>query len=197
MKVLSRLILNLKRLPGVGPKQAERLALHLARTPSSEVEELVSALREVKQKLRACRLCFDFTDRELCATCSDEQRDHGLLCVVEDPQDVQAIERSRGYKGLYHVLHGCLSPLDGIGPESLRVSELQGRLKDAGNQVREVILATDADTEGEATALYLAQLLKDPRLKITRIAQGIPLGGDLDYVDERTLSQALSGRREV
>jgi len=197
MKNFERVIASLKKLPGIGPKQAERLAVHLLRAPASEVENLVSALRELKAKVRPCAQCFNFTEREVCALCSDEGRDRGLLCVVEEPQDVAAIERSRGYKGLYHVLHGCLSPLDGIGPESVRLAELLARVKNAEKAPREVILATDADTEGEATALYITQLLKPFALKISRIARGVPLGGVLDYIDERTLSHALAGRREL
>ncbi len=197
MKTFDRLVGRFKRFPGVGPKQAERMAIHALRASTAEVEELVAALRDVRSRVRGCPQCWDFTDRELCEICADEGRDRGVVCVVEEPQDVAAIERSRSYRGLYHVLHGCLSPIDGIGPESLRVSELLARVNDPARGVREVILATDADTEGEATALYLAQELRRPQLKMSRIAQGVPLGGDLDYIDERTLAHALSGRREV
>lgn len=197
MKTLDRLIAGLKRLPGIGPKQAERMAVYLLRAPAAECEHLVSALREVKTKIRPCPECFNYTDRELCVICADAARDRSILCVAEEPQDVAAIERSHGHKGLYHVLHGCLSPLDGIGPQSLRIAELVERLKKSEGGIREVILATDADTEGEATALYLTQLLRPYTLKISRIAQGVPLGGDLDYIDERTLSHALTGRREL
>jgi recombination protein RecR len=144
--------------------------------------------------MRLCARCGDFTDRELCRLCSDPGRDQSLLCVVEEPQDVAALERSRAFKGLYHVLHGSLSPLDGHGPERIRVKELLERVKAGG--VREVVVATDPDTEGEATALYLAQQLHPLAVKTTRIAHGVPMGGDLDYIDERTLSHALSGRRE-
>ena len=195
MKSFERLIGALKRLPGVGPKQAERFAIHLLRAPRSEVEGLVEALREAKAAMRLCARCGDYTDREVCRLCSDPARDAAILCVVEEPQDVAALERSRAFKGLYHVLHGSLSPLDGIGPDRIKARELVERVKDGA--VREVILATDPDTEGEATALYLAQLLKPFAVKVTRIAHGVPLGGDLDYLDERTLSHALSGRREV
>jgi recombination protein RecR len=198
VKSFLKLVSSLKRLPGIGPKQAERMAIFLLRSPAFETENLVAALREAKAAVRACRVCFDFTEGEVCRTCSDPGRDRSQLCVVEEPQDVAAIERCRGFKGLYHVLHGALSPLDGVGPESLRVKELVDRLKASDNGVGEVILATDPDTEGEATALYLSQLLKScPGVRTTRIAHGVPMGGDLDYIDERTLSQALVGRREL
>lgn len=197
MKSVDRLISALKRLPGVGPKQAERLSLHLLRSPRTEVENLVEALLEAKDAMRFCARCGDFTDRELCALCADPARDQSLLCVVEEPQDVTAFERSRAFKGLYHVLHGSLSPLDGIGPERIKVRELLERLKSVPGAVREVVIATDPDTEGEATALYLGQVLKPFAVKVTRIAHGVPMGGDLDYMDERTLSYALTGRREL
>ena len=197
LKSLDRLVAAFKRMPGIGPKQAQRMAIHLFRAPVSEAQNLVEALREARARIRPCRECFDFTDAELCAACADTSRDQGLLCVVSEPQDVTAIERSRGYQGLYHVLHGCLSPLDGVGPESLRISELVERIGRMGGSLREVILATDADTEGEATALYLARLLKPNSIRITRIAQGIPMGGGIEYIDERTLTCALAGRREV
>lgn len=195
MKAFEKLIGALKRLPGVGPKQAERFAIHLLRAPRTEVEGLVDALREAKAGVRLCARCFDFTDREVCRLCSDPARDAGLICVVEETQDLAALERSRAFVGLYHVLHGSLSPLDGIGPDRIKAKELVERARAGG--VREIVLATDPDTEGEATALYLAQILKPFPVKVTRIAHGVPLGGDLDYLDERTLSYALSGRREV
>jgi recombination protein RecR len=195
MKTLDKLAASLKRLPGIGPKQAQRMAIYLLRAPASEAEAFVAALREVKDKVRPCRQCFDYSEQELCAACGDPGREQTVLCVVEEPQDVSAIERSRGYKGLYHVLHGVLSPLDGVGPEMLKIGELLARVKKG--IVREVILATDADTEGETTAMYLTELLRPLGPKITRIAQGVPLGGDLDYIDERTLSHAMTGRREV
>jgi recombination protein RecR len=195
MKSFERLIGALKRLPGVGAKQAERFAIHLLRAPRTEVEGLVEALREAKASMRLCARCGDFTDREVCRLCSDPARDAGTICVVEETQDLAAIERSRAFRGLYHVLHGSLSPLDGVGPDRIKARELVERVRVGG--VREVVLATDPDTEGEATALYLAQILKPFPVKVTRIAHGVPLGGDLDYLDERTLSYALSGRREV
>ncbi|MEK7388374.1 MAG: recombination mediator RecR [Elusimicrobiota bacterium] len=195
MKSLERLIVALKRLPGVGSKQAERFAIHLLRSPRTEVEGLIDALREAKNTMRLCARCCDFTDREVCRLCSDPGRDAGVICVVEETQDLAALERSRAFKGLYHVLHGALSPLDGIGPDRIKARELVERVRSAGP--REVVLATDPDTEGETTALYLAQLLKPFKIKVTRIAHGVPLGGDLEYLDERTLSYAMSGRHEV
>ncbi len=196
MKGVDRLIAALKRLPGVGPKQAERLAIHLLRAPRGEVEGLSEALLQAKAETRLCARCGDFTDRETCRLCSDPGRDQSLLCVVEEPQDAAALERTRAYRGLYHVLHGALSPLDGVGPDRIKAAELIERVRASAGAVKEVVLATDPDAEGEATALYLAQQLKAFPVKITRIAQGVPMGGDLDYIDERTLSHALSGRRE-
>lgn len=197
MKPVERLIAALKRLPGIGPKQAERLTIHLLRAPRAEVESLADALREAVETVRRCARCGDFTDRELCRICADPGRDQALICVVEEPQDVAALDRTHAFRGLYHVLHGALSPLDGIGPDKIRARELVERVRASNGVVKEVVLATDPDTEGEATALYLAQQLKGLPVKVTRIAHGVPLGGDLDYLDERTLSHALSGRREV
>lgn len=198
MKSFSKLVQALKRLPGIGPKQAERLAIFLLRAPASEAESLTVALREARASLRLCKECLDFCEGELCRLCADPARDRTQICVVEEPQDVAALERSRGFKGLYHVLHGALSPLDGVGPERIKLKELAERLRRAETPVAEVILATDPDTEGEATALYLAQVLRPlGAWKVTRIAHGVPMGGDLDYIDERTLSHALSGRREA
>jgi recombination protein RecR len=199
MKSFDRLVAGLKRLPGVGPKQAERLALYLVRSPEQESENLVSALREAKAGIRPCKVCQDFTEAAICRICSDDSRDKKLICVVEEPQDVAAFERSRGFKGVYHVLHGALSPLDGIGPDRIKVRELLERVRglNGSASASEVILATDPDTEGEATALYLVQLLRPLGIRVTRIAHGVPLGGDLDYIDERTLSHALSGRRDM
>ena len=182
MRTLQKLVAALKRLPGIGPKQAERLALFLLRSPEFETENLIAALREAKAALRPCEQCCDFTEGRLCRLCGDPARDRTLLCVVEEPQDVAALERCRSYRGLYHVLHGALSPLDGVGPDLLRVKEFLARLKSQETPVLEVILATDPDTEGEATALYLSQLIKPLALKTTRIAHGVPLGGDLDYI---------------
>lgn len=194
MKALEKLIQSLRRLPGVGPKQAERLSLFLLRAPQAEVAELVTAMVEAKARVAPCTRCQNLSEEPVCRICRDGSRDARLLCVVEDPADVAAVERS-GFRGFYHVLHGALSPLDGIGPEALKVRELFARL--GGSGVGEVILATDPDTEGEATALYLAQELRRLPVKVTRIAHGVPLGGDLDYTDELTLSHALRGRQEM
>jgi recombination protein RecR len=197
VKSVDRLIAALKRLPGIGPKQAERLTIHLLRSPRSEVENLVEALREAKAALRFCARCGDMTDAETCKICSDPGRDQSAICVVEEPQDVAALERTRAFSGLYHVLHGSLSPLEGVGPDKIKVRELVERVRASNGAVKEVVIATDPDTEGEATAIYLGQQLKPFPVKVTRIAHGVPLGGDLDYIDERTLSHALSGRREL
>ncbi|MHB2026082.1 MAG: recombination mediator RecR [Elusimicrobiota bacterium] len=197
MKNLGRLVSSLKRWPGIGPKQAERLALYLLRAPDFEAEGFIAALKDAKSSIQFCRECWDFAESDLCRRCADEDRDHGLVCVVEEPQDAAAIEKS-GYRGLYHVLHGALSPLDGIGPDRLRVRELIERLRRRAGEKTEVILATDPDAEGEATALFIAAQIKSmPFVKASRIGHGVPLGGDLDYLDEGTLSHALAGRREI
>ena len=197
MKSFQKLTAALKRLPGIGPKQAERMALFLLRSPQNEAEGLISAIREAKTAMRLCRQCLDFTEEELCRICSDDSRNPAILCVVEEPQDVVAFERARSYRGLYHVLHGALSPLDGKFPQHLKIEELLSRARAFVPGAGEIILATDPDTEGEATALYLTRLLKEFPVKITRIAHGVPLGGDIDYLDERTLSEALTRRQEV
>ncbi|MCX5787971.1 MAG: recombination mediator RecR [Elusimicrobia bacterium] len=197
MRTLEKLVASLRRLPGIGPKQAERLALHLLRASSSEVETLQQALRDARERVRPCPSCHDFTDQPLCRICSDPARDERLVCVVEDPSDVSAVERSRGFRGRYHVLHGVLSPLDGVGPEGLRIKELLDRVRAWGPAGGEVILATNHDTEGDATALYLGRLLQPLGARVTRIAIGVPLGGDLAYIDEQTLNQALAGRRAL
>jgi recombination protein RecR len=197
MKSVDRLVAALKRLPGIGPKQAERLTIHLLRSPRAETDNLVEALREAKAALRFCARCGDMTDADVCKICSDPARDQSAICVVEEPQDVAALERTRAFSGLYHVLHGSLSPLEGVGPDKIKVRELVERVRASNGSVKEVVIATDPDTEGEATAIYLGQQLKPFPVKVTRIAHGVPLGGDLDYIDERTLSHALSGRREL
>ena len=197
MKTFAKLVAGLRRLPGIGPKQAERLALHLLRAGTSEVETLVAALREVRERVRPCSVCQDYSDQPVCRICSDPAREDGVLCVVEEPSDVTAVERSRGFRGRYHVLHGALSPLDGVGPEALKIRELLDRVEAGSGTLSEVILATNHDTEGDATALYLGQKLQPLGLRVTRIAMGVPLGGDLAYIDEQTLSHALAGRRTV
>ena len=197
MKSFQKLVLALRRLPGIGPKQAERLALHLLRASSAEVENLQAGLREVRERVMPCPICLDYTDQPTCRICSDPSREERVLCVVEDPTDVAAVERTRRFRGRYHVLHGVLSPLDGIGPEQLKIRELLARVGAWGQPAGEVILATNHDTEGDATALYLSRLLQPLGARVTRIAIGVPLGGDLAYIDEQTLSEALAGRRSV
>jgi len=189
------LIDELNRLPGIGPKSAQRLALHVLRSSGEDVQRLAAALVEVKDKVSFCRTCFNLAEGMLCPVCSDAGRDRTVVCAVEEIKDLAALERTAEFKGTYHVLGGCISPLDGIGPDDLRIRELLDRAKIEG--VEEVILATSPSVEGEATAMYLSNLLKPLGLKVTRIASGLPVGGDLDYADEVTLGRALSGRREV
>src|SRR5712692_5457951 len=191
---LIRLIEQLQRLPGIGPKGAQRLAFHILRTPRDEAERLVDAVREVKERVTYCSVCNNITDVDPCAFCSRAERDHRVICVVEEPQNVGAIEKTREFRGVYHVLMGALSPLEGIGPDDLKIKGLLDRVT---NGVAEVILATNPNVEGEATALYLARLLKPLGVKVTRIAMGVPVGSDLDYADEVTIHKALEGRREV
>ncbi|KKM09388.1 recombinase RecR [Clostridiales bacterium PH28_bin88] len=192
---VARLIAALNRLPGIGPKTAQRLAFYLLHTPGDEARELSTAILEAREKIHQCSTCGNLTDTDPCRICADHYRDQTVICVVEDPKDVVALEKTREFKGLYHVLHGAISPMEGIGPEQLTIKQLLGRL--AGNQVRELILATNPDVEGEATAMYLTRLIKPMGIRVTRIAHGIPVGGDLEYADEVTLARALEGRREV
>jgi recombination protein RecR len=191
----TRLVAELSRLPGIGQKTAARLALYILRQTPEESQALVDAIKALKERTRFCSTCFHFTEVDPCPLCTDPGRDDHLLCVVEEPQDVLAIERSRSYRGRYHVLHGSLSPLDGVGPEDLKIEELMGRLKKG--RIREVLLATNFDVEGEATALYLAKLIRPLGMRVTRLAHGIPIGSDLEYVDEATVNHAIEGRREV
>jgi recombination protein RecR len=191
---LIRLIEELQRLPGIGPKGAQRLAFYILRTPREQAERLVDAVRDVKERVTYCSTCNNITDVDPCAFCSAGDRDPHIICVVEEPQNVSAIEKTRDFKGTYHVLMGALSPLQGIGPEELKI---QGLLARVNNGVREIILATNPNVEGEATAIYLARLLKPLGVKVTRIAMGVPVGSDLDYADEVTMHKALEGRREV
>jgi recombination protein RecR len=193
--VLGRLLDELGQLPGVGPKTAQRLAFFLLRQDSSRVRQLADSMVEANSKIHPCPDCFFLAESERCHICSDPKRDSGLLCVVEDPRDVFSLERAREFKGLYHVLMGTLSPLDGIGPEDLKIAELMKRLQ--GGQFREVIVATNPDVEGEATALYLNQLIKPLGIRVTRLASGLPAGGNLEYADDITISRALGGRREL
>lgn len=198
------LIDELSRLPGIGPKSAQRVAFHLLKTTPEEAQRLAHAIRDVKEKVRLCTVCFNVTDSELCEYCRDTRRDRSLICVVQEPPDIVAIERTREYRGLYHVLQGAISPIDGIGPEDLRIAELVARVKpgpegDAAQAdiVKEVILATNPNTEGGATAMYLARLLGPLGVDVTRPASGLPVGGDLEYADEVTLGRALEGRRSM
>jgi recombination protein RecR len=192
---LARLIEELSKMPTVGPKTAQRLAFHILRMAPEDAERLSQAILDAKARIRYCSICFHITDVDPCAICSSPTRTHGIICVVEDPRDVLAMERTREYKGLYHVLHGAISPLDGIGPDDLKIAELLRRVE--GRTVEEVIVATNPRVEGEATAIYLAKILKPLGLKVTRIAHGLPVGGDLEYADEVTLAKALEGRREM
>lgn len=186
---------ELAKLPGIGRKSAQRLAYHIVSMPKEDVHRLADALWEGRQAIRFCDVCGNYTEGELCSICSDEERDVTTICVVRDPRDVAAMERIHDYRGLYHVLHGVLSPLDNIGPNDIRIKELLHRLSDG--RVQEVIVATNPDIEGEATSSYLARLIKPMGVRVTRIAHGVPVGSDLEYADEVTLSKALEGRREL
>jgi len=191
---LIRLIEELQRLPGIGPKGAQRLAFHILKTPREQADRLVDAVREVKERVTYCSVCNNITDADPCVFCSSDGRDRDLICVVEEPQNVMAIEKTRDFKGVYHVLMCAISPLEGIGPDDLKIKGLIARV---GNGVREIILATNPTVEGEATAIYLARLLKPLGVRVTRIAMGVPVGSDLEYADEVTMTKALEGRREV
>jgi recombination protein RecR len=192
---IQRLIQRLGRLPGIGEKTATRLAFHILRAPEVHARELAQAILEVRDKIRACSVCCNLTELDPCGLCSDARRDSALLCVVAQPTDLLAIERSGQYRGRYHVLHGVLAPLDGIGPDDLRIGELMRRV--GAGDVTEIIVATSPNVEGEATAMYLARLIKPLGVKVTRIASGVPIGGELEYVDQVTLTRALEGRREM
>ncbi len=189
------LIEELKKLPGIGPKSAQRLAFHVLSVHRDEIEKLSRALIETKKNIKNCPSCFSLSDNILCPVCEDLTRDRSVICVVEEPKDLIAVERSGGFKGQYHVLGGRISPLDGIGPDNLRIKELLRRLQQ--NAVSEIILALNPTTESEATAVYLTKIIKPLKIKVTRIAYGLPVGGDLDYTDEVTLTRALEGRREI
>jgi recombination protein RecR len=192
---LTRLVEELQRLPGVGRKSAQRLAYHILRTPREDAERLCDAVRDVKEKVTYCSVCNNITDVDPCPYCQDEGRDRRLICVVEEAQNVAVIEKTREFKGLYHVLMGAISPLQGVGPDDLKIRGLLSRVEGGG--VEEVILATNPNVEGEATAIYLARLLKPLGVRVTRIAMGVPVGSDLEYADEVTMNKAMEGRREV
>ncbi|MBP1559544.1 MAG: recombination protein RecR [Oscillospiraceae bacterium] len=192
---LTRLIEQFEKLPGVGRKGAQRLAFHVLGLPKQKAVDFANAILEAHEKIKKCSVCQNLTDAELCPVCMDGGRDRGVICVVEDPRDVIAFERTREYKGVYHVLHGLISPMEGIGPEQLTIKELIARLGDG--EVKEVIMATNPTVEGEATAMYLARLIKPMDIKVTRLAYGIPVGGNLEYADEVTLFRALEGRSEL
>jgi recombination protein RecR len=190
-----RLIEAFSRLPGIGPKSASRLTYYLLRSQSDETTELYEALHELREHTQFCSTCFNITEDNPCPICKSEERDRGVICIVEEPLDVMAIERTREYHGLYHVLHGVISPMDGIGPEDLRIRELVDRVE--VGTVTEIILATNPSLEGENTAMYIQRKISKPSIKITRLARGLPMGGDLEYADEVTLARALEGRREM
>lgn len=192
---VQRLIDEFARLPGIGPKSASRLTFYLLRGTDTQALDLATALQELKERTRLCSVCYNITEDDPCPICDDGARDAGLLCIVEEPLDVLAIERSRAYNGRYHVLHGAISPVEGIGPEELRIAELLQRV--ATGQFREIILATNPTLEGESTALYLQRRLVDQKARLTRLARGLPVGGDLEYTDEITLGRAFEGRHDV
>ena len=194
-KPIARLVEALNRLPGVGPKTAQRLAFHLLNVPLREAEELAESIKEARSSIKYCTICGDLTDIEPCRICSNHDRDNSIICVVEQPKDVIAMEKTREFKGYYHVLHGIISPMDGVGPDQLKIKELLKRLEN-GN-VEEIVMATNPTVEGEATAMYLAKLIKPLGVKVSRIAHGLPVGGDLEYADEVTLARALEGRRNI
>lgn len=193
-KPLDRLIDELSRLPGIGPKTAQRLAFHILKLPKTRVESLADALCDAKGNIVYCSVCGNFTDKNPCEICTSPYRDKNTIMVVEDPKDIVAMEKTRDYKGLYHVLHGAISPLEGIGPDDIKIKELLSRITP---KVKEIILATNPNVEGEATSMYIAKLIKPLGVKVSRIAYGVPIGGDLEYADEVTLTKALQGRQEI
>ena len=196
---VQRLVGELSKLPGIGSRSAQRLAFYILRGSAEDADALAEAIREVKEKIRLCEVCFNLTDEARCRICQDARRDHGLICVVEEPSDVIPMERTHEYRGTYHVLGGALSPIDGVDPEDLKIAELFARVGAPDPSVREVVLATNPTTTGEATALYIAEELRAraPQLTVTRLASGLPVGSDLEYADEVTLGKALAGRRAV
>ncbi len=192
---VAKLIEELHRLPGIGPKSAQRLAYHILRASKDEATALAEAIVEVKEKISLCSICQNTTDIDPCGICSDGARDRSVICVVEEPMDILAIERTRSHKGLYHVLHGSISPMEGVGPEQLKVRELLERLRDGS--VHEVIMATNPNLEGEATSMYVSRLLAPLGVRVTRLARGLPMGGDLEYADDLTLARAMENRQEL
>jgi len=195
VEAISRLVNQLSKLPGIGRKTAQRLAYHIISQPEEQVRELAVAIFNGKKQVHFCPVCGNFTDTDPCAICSDSSRRKDVICVVKDPRDVNAMERMRDYNGLYHVLHGVISPMDGVGPDDIRIRELMQRL--SSGEVEEVVLATNPDVEGEATAAYISRLIRPMDVKVTRIAHGVPVGGELEYTDEITLLRAFQGRREL
>ncbi len=194
---VTKLIDEFSRLPGIGPKTASRLTFYLLRNPADRAEALAEALQELHQKVLFCSQCFNIAENDPCSVCANENRDQTIICVVEEPLDVLAIERTRDYHGLYHVLHGTIAPTEGIGPEDLKIAELVGRVQNSDTEVREIIIATNPNLEGEATAMYIARQFEGSDVALTRLARGLPVGGDLEYADEITLSRALSGRSKI
>ena len=192
---ISRLIEEFSKLPGVGRKTAQRLAFHVINMNTNDVEALSKAIIEAKREIKYCSNCYNITDKDPCSICSNKSRDEDTICVVEDPRDVASLERARDFKGQYHVLHGVISPMDGVGPDMIKIRELIQRL--SNQEVKEIIVATNPTIEGEATAMYIARLIKPMGIKVTRIAHGLPVGGDIEYADEVTISKALEGRREI
>ncbi|MHB9154084.1 MAG: recombination mediator RecR [Endomicrobiales bacterium] len=192
---VERMIESLRRLPGVGPKMAERLSYHLLKAPADEVRRLMDSITQAREQIKLCRCCYNMSEKDPCPVCDDTTRDASLLCVVETPQDLLALSQVKEYNGLYFVLGGALSPLEAVGPDDIRIEKLINRLKK--DKITELIIATDTDAKGETTALYLAEQLKPLGLKVTRLGYGLPVGGDLEYADELTLSRALEGRREM
>jgi recombination protein RecR len=192
---VERLITELSKLPSIGPRSAQRIAFHIVRGRQEDAFGLAEALREVKERIKPCRRCFNLTEAEECEICRDARRDEGAICVVEDPYDIGPIERTGEYRGLYHVLGGSLSPLDGIEPEDLRIAELLERIE--REEIKELVIATNPNTTGEATAMFIAQEVKDLPVRVTALASGLPVGGDLEYADEVTLGRAFAGRREI
>jgi len=194
-QVIERMIDIVKKLPGVGPKMAERLCYHILKSPSYEVDKLIDVIEKARQKIRICSVCYNMSESDPCPICSDNSKEKNILCVVETPQDLIAVSKVKDYNGLYFVLGGALSPLDAIGPNDIRIDKLLHRLKD--DRVTEVILATDMDSKGETTAIYLAQLIKPLGIKVSRLGYGMPVGGDIEYADEVTIARAIAGRKEM